>query len=147
MNTSESLSAGEALEEIERVRGRVRRSGRWAGWLYLFWGISAVVYWTAMFLGPGPVKLSAAVFWGLLTIGSFAYVYRQSVYGCGLDRLQSVITFAWVGTMVGAAFAGTYLLPDDPTGWWVVAALGLAGVAAVPVLYGAWRMRPWAGER
>jgi hypothetical protein len=148
VNASEHLSADEALEQIERVRGKVRRSARWAGWLYLFWGISATVYWAAMFLGSSPVQVGAGVFWGLLTVGSFVYIYRQSVYGSGLDNaFVTRLTLAWVVTMVGAALIGTYLLPDEPTGWWVAVALAVSAAAAVPVLYGAWRLRPWAVER
>ncbi|GAA1509487.1 hypothetical protein GCM10009677_47990 [Sphaerisporangium rubeum] len=147
MNMGESFSAGQALEEIERMRGKVRRSSRWVGWLYLFWGVSAVVYWSLMFLGGSTVRMAAAIAWLVLTAGSFVFIHRQRVHGSGMDRLQYVITFTWLGTMVGAALAGSYVLPDEPTGWWVVAAVAVAGAAAVPVLYGAWRLRPWAGER
>ncbi|MFC6086208.1 hypothetical protein [Sphaerisporangium aureirubrum] len=148
MSSGEDLSAVQALEEIARVRERVRRSGRWVGGLYLFWGVSAVGYWMAMFFGPPPVQRGAAIFWVLLTAGSFFFIYRQGVHGYGVDRdFINKVSVGWVVSMVGTALAGIFLLPDDPTGWWVAVAVVLSALAALPMLYGGWRMRPWAADR
>ncbi|GAA3825518.1 hypothetical protein GCM10022226_52810 [Sphaerisporangium flaviroseum] len=146
MNASEELSPGDALQEIDRMRRHVGRSTRWTGWLFLIWGFSAVTYWSAMFFVPA-WRAFAGVAWLIMTILSTVYVYRQGVYGHGYTRLQGTVTIAWVITMAGAALTGMYVLPGDPSGWWIALGVTVAVVAALPVLYAGWRLRPWEGAR
>ncbi|MDH2429720.1 hypothetical protein [Sphaerisporangium sp. TRM90804] len=146
MNTGGELSAEEALQEIGRMRRHVGRSTRWLGWLYLTWGLAAVAYWTAMYLAPRPYPTIAAIGWVAMTVLTVVYSYRQGVYGPDHTRLTNVLTGAWIVTMLTAMVVGA-VMPDDPSGWWVAVGLVAAVVAALPMLYGAWRVRPWKAAR
>jgi hypothetical protein len=147
MNASESLSAGDALEEIGRMRRRVGRSAKWAGWLFLVWGVAAIFYWCAMFFALPVVRTVAVISWVGMTVLSMIYAYRQGVYGRDYSRMTCWVTIVWAGTLVGATAFGSYVLPEHPSGWWVAAGLAVAVATAVPVLYAFWRLRPWEGDR
>ncbi|MFC4590917.1 hypothetical protein [Sphaerisporangium corydalis] len=146
MDTTDDLSPGDALAEIGRVRRRVGRSASWTGWQYLVWGLAALCYWPAMLLGHRAVAAAAAIAWVVMTVASVVYSYRQGVYGREYVRDMHWVTNAWVVTMFGAAGFGL-LMPKDPSGWWIPAALAVSVLAALPVLYAAWRLRPWERAR
>ncbi|GGL06603.1 hypothetical protein Sme01_66890 [Sphaerisporangium melleum] len=139
------LSPDAAYAEIVRIRRSVGRSAAQIGWIYLLWGIASLLYWPAMFFAPSPVPRVAMVAWLAMTALSVVYAYRQRVYEH--SGLQGRVSLAWVAVMAGVALFGLYVLPDDPSGWWVAAGLALAVVSALPVLYAAWRIRPWGGAR
>ncbi|GII79030.1 hypothetical protein Sru01_40120 [Sphaerisporangium rufum] len=141
------LSADQALREIGRMRREVRRSENWAGRLFLVAGLAVILYWTAMFLLPDPAPAIAAVLWVALTGASFVYAVRQGVQGAEYRRLEWPVTFAWLATMVGAVLFGGFLLPDEPAGWWVAAALAVALCTAVPPLWAAWWLLRRKAER
>ncbi|MFC7386696.1 hypothetical protein [Sphaerisporangium rhizosphaerae] len=139
------MSAGEALAQIGRVRRSVGRSAAAMGWLYLVWGVAALLYWPAMFFASSPIPRIAGIAWLAMTALSFVYAYSLGVYGH--SRLHSRVALVWVAVMVGVALFGYYVMPERPSGWWVAAGLAAAVAAAVPVLYAAWRLRPWDGAR
>ncbi|WP_245966975.1 hypothetical protein [Sphaerisporangium album] len=145
MNAGDDLSADDALAEIGRMRRSVGRSATSMGWLYLAWGVAALLYWPAIFFAPSPVPRVAALAWMALTVLSLVYACRLGVYDRA--RMHSRVAAVWVAAMVGVALFGLYVIPEHPSGWWVAAGLAATILAALPVLYAAWRLRPWEGAR
>ncbi|GII67150.1 hypothetical protein Skr01_72350 [Sphaerisporangium krabiense] len=147
MNADGDLSAREALEAIGRVRRKVGRSATWLGWLLIVWGVAAFFYWNAMYFGSEPLQSIAGAAWVVMSLVSLVFVYMRGVYGRGSScREQFTVTLSWLATMFAAA-AFAHVMPEGPTGWWIAGGVAAALVAAAPVSYFGWRLRPWAGER
>ncbi|GII84119.1 hypothetical protein Ssi03_21090 [Sphaerisporangium siamense] len=147
MDADGDLSAREAFEAIGQVRRKVGRSAAWLGWLLIFWGVAAFVFWNAMYFGPELLREIVGVGWMVMTVVSVVYVYMRGVYGKGSScREQFAVTFSWLAAMFAA---GVYadVMPEGPTGWWIPGGVAAALVAAAPVCYVGWRLRPWEGER
>ncbi|MFC4534039.1 hypothetical protein [Sphaerisporangium dianthi] len=138
------MSAGDALAEIGRMRKSVGRSAASTGWLYLVWGVATLLYWPAMFFGSSPIPRVAGYAWMVMTLLTFLGAYRIGVYDRA--RMHWRVALVWVAAMVGVALFG-YAMPEDPTGWWVAGGLVAPVVAALPMLYATWRLRPWEGVR
>jgi hypothetical protein len=147
MNPSDDLSPAAALEEIGRMRRHVGRSAKWSCRLFLIWGVAAVFYWSAIFFGQPVVCAVAGISWVAMTVWSVVYTYRQGVYAPDYSHMTRWVTIAWIITFVGAVVFSGYVLPEHPSGWWIAAGLIVAVVTALPVLYAAWRLRPWKDAR
>ncbi|WP_405140600.1 hypothetical protein OG589_26985 [Sphaerisporangium sp. NBC_01403] len=146
MDTSDDLGADAALKEIGRMRQQIGRSAKWAGRMYLVWGVATVFYWSAMFFGPLTLRIVAMIAWVAMTALSLVYVYMQRVHGRGISRFQFLVALPWGAVMVGAAFFAS-LVPKSPSGWWLPAGIAVAVVAATPVLYAGWRLHTWERDR
>ncbi len=138
MNAGEELSIGQALGEIGRVGGKVRRSARWGPWYFLALGVAAAAYWAITHFVGGPVTTIANVGWLVFCAVSIVYACRSRVYHRVIWRLQWAVTGLFLAGTVFNVWVMRYVQEGEGAGPVLAGVTGIVVMAAAP-LYGAWR--------
>ncbi|WP_431903424.1 hypothetical protein [Nonomuraea sp. bgisy101] len=132
-------SPAQALQEIQRVEGRVRAAERRFGAICLASGIGAPLYWAGMLFAPTfrtPVTLA----WMLLTLVLCGLMLRIGVTG---RRLTQIAYWVAGGDLVlfllPAALFFLYGPAPLPSSW-TVAGVALCVASGLPMLYAARRL-------
>ncbi|WP_329425528.1 hypothetical protein OG339_35070 [Streptosporangium sp. NBC_01495] len=139
----EELTPEEALRRIGEVGRRTRRPARVVGLLYAVVGLSTVVYWPVMFLGPAWSRLVAGVAWVVLTVLFVGYLGGMRVQDPEVtwaNKTKGPVTISYVVLVLVVFVFGTFLLPGEPSTGWSAALIALAVCASVPPFYAAWRV-------
>ncbi|MEV5408542.1 hypothetical protein AB0K60_06860 [Thermopolyspora sp. NPDC052614] len=146
MNSREEFSASQALGEIGRIGGKVRRSARRGPRYFLAFGVAAAAYWAIIHFADRSLTIVADVGWLVFCVVSIVYACRSHVYHPVIWRLQWVVTGLFLAATVFNLWVMRYV--QEGVGAGPVLA-GVAGVlaSAAPPLYGAWRGMAALGSR
>jgi hypothetical protein len=139
MNGREELSARQALGEIERVSRQVRRSARHDGIWWITMGAATIVYWAVMHFAAEPYRAVAARGWIALTVVAIVYAFRARVHDREVNRLAWIVTVPYATLTLLNVLVGGYVREGDGV-WPVLVGLAVTVAAALPMLYGGWRV-------
>ncbi len=130
------LSPQAAAAEIDRMSQRVRKGGRWQGWMWLIIGVATFAFYAGT--GTGDPVLADVIAPSFLLIGLCLGLYaaRQHVVDEVGGRIEQPVSTAYVTAVVVGVVLKLTVIPDRLT-----AGLVIVGVlVAFPPLVGAWRV-------
>lgn len=125
-----------ALAHARSVSERVRRQGRWHGWVWLIVAVATPVFLIATRSDAlsRETQFWIAVGFGALGGGLALWEARRGVVGREAAIVDRPMTVAYAALVVAAALVAIVLNPEGPPAWFIAVAL----LPSIPALVAGW---------